>query len=112
MSIIIALTVFIAVIPSTPSSTAALATSRILSVFGESFAKTGFPVADLTALTTLATSSGVVPHLRSDSLDVRTAQVQLIAREVLAVERLDDLGEFGGSPAEYRDDDGGGTALQ
>src|SRR5712691_154742 len=41
---------------------------------------------------------GVVPHLRSDPLDVRTAQVQLIAREVLTVERPDDLGELGGTP--------------
>src|SRR5207244_4698799 len=55
---------------------------------------------------------GVVPHLCSDPFDVRTAQVQLVAREVLAVERPDDLGELGGTPAEYGDDEGGVTALQ
>src|SRR2546425_7887424 len=49
----------------------------------------------------------VVPHLRSDPLDVGTAQVQLVAREVLTVERLDDLAELGGTPPEYGDDDGG-----
>src|SRR5438093_6783173 len=54
----------------------------------------------------------VAPHLCSDPLDVRTAQVQLIAREVLAVECPDDLGELGGTPAEYGDDDGSVTALQ
>src|SRR3989442_8212037 len=54
----------------------------------------------------------VVLHLCSDPLDVRTAQVQLIASEVLAVERPDDLGELGGTPPEYGDDDESVTALQ
>src|SRR5712691_5364875 len=54
---------------------------------------------------------GVVPHLRSDPLDVRTAQVQLIAREVLTVDCPDDLGELGGTPPENGDDDGGGGGV-
>src|SRR5271157_5492399 len=61
MSTEIALTVFAAVNPSAPASTAARATSTSLSVFGDSLAKTGFLVADFTAFTTLYTTSGWCP---------------------------------------------------